>query len=42
MSKFQCNIEECPNEGVEYDFGDDSPEFAECGGCHAILKPKEQ
>lgn len=28
--------------GVEYDFGTDSPESAECGGCHAILKPEEQ
>lgn len=41
MSKFICNIEECPNLGVEYDFGTDSPESAECGGCHAILKPEE-
>jgi hypothetical protein len=28
--------------GVIYDFGDDSPESAECGGCHETLKPEEQ
>lgn len=39
MSKFVCNAAECPNLGFEYDFGDDSPEFAECGGCHATLLP---
>jgi hypothetical protein len=27
--------------GVIYDFGDDSPESAECGGCHETLKPEE-
>ena len=42
MSKFVCNAEECPNMGVIYDFGDDSPESAECGGCHATLKPEPE
>lgn len=41
MSKFICKAPGCPNEGVIYDFGDDHPVKAECGGCHATLLPEE-
>ena len=37
MATFQCNASGCPNEGVIYDFGDDAPATAECGGCKAKL-----
>lgn len=39
MSIFICNADKCPNKGVVYDFGDDQPVKAECGGCHATLLP---
>jgi hypothetical protein len=38
---FICNADGCPNMGVEYDFGDDAPAFAECGGCGARLLVNE-
>ena len=38
MSIFICNLTGCPNEGVEYNFGEDGPEWAECGGCKARLE----
>jgi hypothetical protein len=41
MSKFICTATDCPNEGIIYDFGDDNPVKAECGGCHATLLPEE-
>lgn len=41
MSIFICKQEDCDNFDVVYNFGEDSPESAECGGCHAILKPEE-
>jgi hypothetical protein len=39
MTIFICNFAGCPNEGVEYNFGEDTPVKAECGGCHATLLP---
>lgn len=39
MSKFLCDVDDCPNKDVIYDFGDDQPEMAECGGCHVMLSP---
>lgn len=41
MSIFICEAIECPNKGIIYDFGDDHPVRAECGGCHATLLPEE-
>jgi hypothetical protein len=38
MSIFICNFAGCPNENIEYNFGEDSPEWAECGGCQARLE----
>ena len=40
MSIFICDEDFCPNAGVVYDFGDDSPESAECGGCKMVLFPE--
>lgn len=37
---FICEKPECPNEGIVYDFGDDAPVRAECGGCKTVLLPK--
>ena len=42
MSIFICTKDECPNEGVIYDFGDVHPVRAECGGCHATLLPESE
>jgi len=42
MSKFVCNAAECLNMAIIYDFGDDSPASAECGGCHETLLPIEE
>jgi len=41
MSIFVCNKADCPNFETVYDFGDDHPVKAECGGCHQTLLPKE-
>jgi hypothetical protein len=40
MVTFTCNEKDCANENVSYNFLGD-PEFAECGGCHSILEPKD-
>lgn len=40
MSVFICIKTDCPNKDVIYDFGDDNPLFAECGGCKTKLKPE--
>jgi hypothetical protein len=40
MSVFICTVKDCPNKNVSYDFGDESPESAQCGGCKTILLPK--
>jgi len=37
MSVFVCKQDTCPNKDVVYDFGDDNPPVAECGGCKAKL-----
>lgn len=37
MSVFICLNADCPNANVSYDFGDDGPTWAECGGCKARL-----
>jgi len=42
MSVFICHHPGCPNEGIEYNFGDDHPATAECGGCKAILEPVKE
>jgi hypothetical protein len=41
MSVFICNTKDCPNANVIYDFGDEHPTTAICGGCHATLLPEE-
>lgn len=41
MAIFVCTKPGCPNEGITYDFGDDNPKRAECGGCHETLNPQE-
>jgi hypothetical protein len=40
MVTFTCVIENCANENVDYNFSG-TPEWAECGGCQAILEPKD-
>jgi hypothetical protein len=35
-----CTTEECANENIVYNFFG-NPEFVECGGCKAILDPKD-
>jgi hypothetical protein len=40
MVTFTCNVKECANENVEYNYLG-NPEFAECGGCKAILEAKD-
>ncbi len=42
MSKFVCDGVDCPNKDVVYDFGDDTPDSCECGGCHVTLTPLEE
>ena len=37
---FICEKAGCPNLGIVYDFGDDTPVRAECGGCKTVLLPK--
>ncbi len=39
MSKFVCDVVDCPNKDTVYDFGDQSPDLCECGGCHTFLYP---
>jgi hypothetical protein len=34
---FICNADDCPNKGVEYNWGEDAPAFAMCGGCGVKL-----
>lgn len=41
MSVFICTKAECPNVGIVYDFGDEHPVKAECGGCKATLLPEK-
>jgi hypothetical protein len=42
MTIFICTKKGCPNEGVIYNFGDEQPARAECGGCHETLLPQEE
>jgi hypothetical protein len=42
MTIFICIKETCPNKGITYDFGDDHPVKAECGGCKATLLPEKE
>lgn len=42
MSRFICQIDGCPNKGIVYDFGDESPAWAECGGCKARLEAQSE
>jgi hypothetical protein len=42
MSVFICIKDECPNKGIIYNFGDEQPARAECGGCHATLLPESE
>lgn len=42
MSIFICHNTNCANAGIVYDFGDDHPVKAECGGCHATLLPEKE
>jgi hypothetical protein len=39
MSVFICDDETCTNVGLVYDFGDESPVYAMCGGCKERLEP---
>lgn len=38
MAIFICVETDCVNKDVVYDFGDDSPAYAMCGGCQARLE----
>jgi hypothetical protein len=40
MSIFVCTNESCPNKDVVYDFGDEHPRQALCGGCKTTLYPR--
>jgi ribosomal protein S27AE len=42
MSIFICDEDNCPNAGVIYNFGDDHPVRAECGGCQTTLLPEKE
>lgn len=35
--KFVCTVTDCPNEGVEYLWGDPTETTAQCGGCGIVL-----
>ena len=37
MSLFVCKVLGCANDGVEYNFDDESVIVAECGGCKSVL-----
>lgn len=39
ITTFVCEIVECPNNGIEYNFEEVIGQV-ECGGCKAILEPK--
>lgn len=39
---FICDNSECPNVGIVYNFGEDAPVRAECGGCKAVLLPQPE
>jgi hypothetical protein len=41
MTIFICNAEGCANQGVIYDFGDEHPTEAMCGGCKVMLKAEK-
>jgi len=40
MSIFICTKSDCVNKDIVYNFGDDAPAFAECGGCKTKLWPQ--
>jgi hypothetical protein len=40
MITFTCTAKDCANENIDYNFLG-NPEFGECGGCKAILQPKD-
>lgn len=42
MSIFICTANECPNKDVIYDFGEDNPSWAECGGCKTRLEAQSE
>lgn len=37
MALFVCNVSGCANDGVEYNFDDESVTVAMCGGCKTVL-----
>lgn len=42
MAIFICTKQGCANANIVYDFGDESPIKAECGGCKATLLPEQE
>lgn len=42
MAIFICKKDGCVNAGLIYDFGDQNPVKAECGGCKATLLPEKE
>ena len=41
MVTFKCDLADCANKGVEYNFLG-NPEIAECGGCQTMLEAYDQ